>query len=440
MRPSNKLLRYLLIWLGFATVVFVVRLSNGPTLFESMWWISSIILLLIFALDALLHRSFGEILLERELPRSLALSVSAKVKLHLTNPYYFPLKITLSDYFPHQVTAPELPVKFSLAAQSSKDITYKITPNSRGEAEFGKTCLLIETRWGFWQKLALVGTSATLKIYPNFAPIAHFASVGLEHQIAKLGIHLQQRRGEGSDFHQLREYREGDSMRQVDWKASARHRKLISRDYQDERDQDIVFLLDCGRRMRNKDSLISHFDHSLNALLLTAYVALRQGDSVGLLSFAGKDRWMPPIKGPGKINTLLNQLYDLHSTTMTSDYLHAAEQLLSQHNKRSLIVLISNIQETDIDDLSAAARLLSKKHVVLIASLRDAFVDETLSHTIASFDDALSYCGTVEFSETRRKILTQLHNSGVIIIDSLPQNLHIDLVNEYLKVKHSGRL
>jgi uncharacterized protein (DUF58 family) len=103
-----------------------------------------------------------------------------------------------------------------------------------------------------------------------------------------LGAHLRRRRGEGTDFHQLRDYREGDSLRQIDWKAS-RARRLISRDYQDERNQQVMLLLDTGRRMlpasaRRRDS---HFDHVLNASLVLAYLALRQGDAVGLLRHGG---------------------------------------------------------------------------------------------------------------------------------------------------------
>ena len=102
-----------------------------------------------------------------------------------------------------------------------------------------------------------------------------------------VGAHLRRRRGEGTEFQQLREYRLGDSLRQIDWKATQRARKLISRDYQDERNQQVMLLVDTGRRMLARDDGLSHFDHVLNAALLVAYIALRQGDVVGLLAAAG---------------------------------------------------------------------------------------------------------------------------------------------------------
>jgi len=452
MRPSQKLLKFLLFCLVLAFGVFAIRIvavqsyitdilsTDSVNTIKTLWWSCIFLLAGAAIFDAIRHRSYRKVQLERELPHSLSLGVHAKVTLNIKNPYYFPLEITLTDIYPEEIEAIDLPIQFTIAANATKNISYAILPIKRGSAEFGQSCLRINTRWGLWQKLELLGDSQSVKVYPNFSAITHSSTIALEHQISQLGIHLQQRRGEGSDFHQLREFREGDTMRQIDWKATSRHRKPISRDYQDERDQEIIFLLDCGRRLRNKDDQISHFDHALNALLLTSYIALRQGDAVGLMSFAGYQRWMSPVKGPAHINTILNKLYDLHSTTTTTDYLQAAEQLIARHKKRALIVIITNLQESDADDITAAVQLLRKKHVVMVASLRDAFLDQTIDHPVRSFEQALSYCGTIDIVNQRQNLLKKLQALNIIMTDSLPMHLHVDLVNEYFKVKRSGRL
>lgn len=455
MRPSRYLLRILLGWLAFGFLIFLVRVSsadslnssglmeNGASLtavLEQLWVFASFSLALIAFFDLFRHRRFSKLAIKRELPHSLALGVPAQVNLFLENAASFPVSLELMDMLPQSVESAELPLAVELSADSKKRISYPVLPIKRGGAEFGFTRARILTRWKLWQRVESRGENETVKVYPNFAPIASSAAIGLEHQIAQLGIHLQQRRGEGSDFHQLREFREGDALRQIDWKATARHRKPISREYQDERDQDIIFLLDCGRRLRNKDDHLSHFDHALNALLLTAYIALRQGDAVGLMSFAGEQRWMTPLKGPARINMILNQLYDLDSTTSTSDYLKAAEEYMHKWDKRSLVVIISNIRDEDLDDLSKACTLLSKKHIVMVASLRDVFIDKQLEKPVRNFNDALNYCGVAQYGRSRRQILAKLQGMGVIITDSLPHNLHLDLVSEYLKLKRSGRL
>ncbi|SMF24391.1 Uncharacterized conserved protein, DUF58 family, contains vWF domain [Alteromonadaceae bacterium Bs31] len=454
MRPSRRLLRVLLAWTALGFVLFALRIvdaqstasadmlnnTGGLADAHSLWWLCSAFLAMAMLWDFLRHRRFWKLSVVRELPHSLALGVSAQVRLEVRNGYNFPVRLDVTEMYPDNIQARDLPVSLELGPVSSRTINYPVLPIRRGEAHFGLTCLRVTTRWGLWQKQSCVGETETVKVYPNFAPIANSASIGLEHQIAQLGVHLQQRRGEGSDFHQLREFREGDSLRQIDWKATARSRKPISREYQDERDQDIVFLLDCGRRLRAKDDHISHFDHALNALLLTSYVALRQGDAVGLMSFAGEQRWLSPLKGPARINTILNQLYDLHSSTDTSDYLQAAEQFLARSRKRALVILITNAREEDVEDLAAASQLLAKKHIVMVANLRDVYLDEMLERRVSNFNSALSYCGIVDHTRRRRRVLAKLQSMGTIMTDSLPQHLHIDLVNEYFKLKRSGRL
>jgi uncharacterized protein (DUF58 family) len=277
-------------------------------------------------------------------------------------------------------------------------------------------------------------------VYPNFRSITSFKMLGLQQQIGQLGIHVKPRRGQGLDFHQLREYREGDSMNQIDWKATSRLRKLISREYQDERDQDVIFALDCGRRMHARDGELSHFDHVLNAFLLTSHVALKQGDAVGLMTFAGQDRWIKPQKGQHSINGLLNQVYDLHSSTETSDFVELAQQLMNKRKKRSLIILVTNLHEEDSDDITAAIRIIARQHVVIVANLRESFLDDTLSHPVHNFSSALSYAGTIEYLSSRQRMLKMLRKQGVIVADALPHLLHISLINEYLMLKRRGAI
>jgi uncharacterized protein (DUF58 family) len=425
----------------------LLLLRSGLSLSEAslaqlngLWWGLGSVTMLACVYDACRQRHLYDIEVRRKLPTSLALGVCSTVQLEIHNPFHYPLQMTLHEHYPAAVEVLHLPVDVTLRAQTSTTLEYPLTPIRRGDAEFGRSYLRVCSRWGLWQRLVIVGKASPIRVYPNFAPIAHFAALGMEANINQLGIHLAQRRGEGSEFHQLREFRAGDALRQIDWKATSRQHKPISREYQDERDQDVIFLLDCGRRLRAKDDALSHFDYALNALLLTAYVALRQGDAVGVMSFAGVQRWLSPIKGQTGIHTLLNQLYDVHSSTDNSDFLQAAQHLINRRRKRSLVVMISNVREEDGEDLMAATCLLAKQHVVMVASLRENFLDQTLARDVVDFNDALGYCGVVQFIQQRHQLLRRLRASGVIMVDATPQQLHMNLVNEYMKMKRSGRL
>jgi uncharacterized protein (DUF58 family) len=315
-----------------------------------------------------------------------------------------------------------------------------VRPEERGEHRFGRIQLRVRSFLGLWERNHLAGEPALVRVYPNFAAVSKYALFAMEQRLSRIGVLKQRRRGEGSEFHQLREYRRGDPLRQVDWRATARLRKLISREYQDERDQTVVFLLDCGRRMRTRDAELSHFDQALNAVLLLAYVALRKGDSVGVGTFGGDERWQAPAKGHETLTRILNMLYDLQPGTLIPDYSRAAIDLLARQRKRALVVIVTNLREEDTDDLQGAIALLKHRHLVLVASLREEAVDQTLDAEVLDFDDALRVAAAHDYLGERDKTLQAMRATGVASVDVLPKALSMELVNAYLAIKARGAL
>jgi uncharacterized protein (DUF58 family) len=253
-------------------------------------------------------------------------------------------------------------------------------------------------------------------------------------------VRLRRRRGLGAEFHQLREYRRGDSPRQIDWKATSRVRKLISREYQDERGQRLLFLLDCGRRMRHADQDRGHLDEALNALLLLAYVAVRQGDAVGLMTYGGPKRWLAPRKDPDTVNRLLNAIYDLQPTLEAADPLAAARELIQTHTRRSMVLLLTNSRDEDQPELAAAIGLLRRRHLVVIADLRESALDRALTAPITNRSSALRFHAVQGYLEARRRHHERLQHLGAFVLDLLPRQLPIALVNQYLAVKRAGIL
>ena len=138
-----------------------------------------------------------------------------------------------------------------------------------------------------WQISRRSGTASPVRVYPNFRALAKYTLLATDNRLSQIGVLQVRRRGEGMEFHQLREYRQGDAQRAIDWKATSRTQRLIAREYEEEKDQRVLLVIDCGRRMASKDDELSHFDHALNAALLLAHVALRQGDAVGMMTMGG---------------------------------------------------------------------------------------------------------------------------------------------------------
>ncbi len=442
MKPSVLCLRCLIGLAALGLFVGIARLFNYGFLVTPLtgfWTLGAAALLLLVAIDRILGVKHSALTCVRECPLSLALGVNQTLVFKITNEGQTPLSLLVSEMAPQELNIQGFPLTLELAPREIRAIRYAIRPEQRGDMAIDGTQIFVKSRLGFWHFQQHYPVVSRLKVFPNFMAVSHLALLMQGGKSQQLGIHVMQRRGQGTGFHQLRDFRDSDSWRQVDWNATAKVGKLISREFHDEKDQQVIFLLDCGRRMRAKDHALSHFDHALNALLLTAFVALRQGDAVGYHTFAGEKQGMKPAKGRTAMNTLINQLYGVQSSIATADFIQAAEVIVTARYRRSLIVLVTNVREDDEEDLIAAVRLLSRRHIVLMATLREAVLDEVVQRPIGNVDDALTYAATVEHLSSRARVISRLAAEGIVLSDCLPAELPVALVNQYLALKRSGR-
>ncbi len=419
-----------------------------------VWQISIVLAVAIAVIDGSLLLLNKPVTATRQLQGSIPLGVKRDVKITLTNTDSKTQTIDIFDHFPLQVEAVGMPITTSISGSDNNDngnntatVSYSITAKERGKIVFPALQIRILSKLELWKRNQYLDVYNETRVYPNFAAVAHMALLATDNRLSQLGIMKKRRRGEGQDFHQLREYRDGDSLRQIDWKATSRTRKLISREYQDERDQEVIFLLDCGQRMTTKDDELSHFDHTLNAMLLLSYVALKQGDSVGLATFSGQNgeksgeaRWLSPKKGNHTIQHILNTLYDLQPSDQSPDYTQAATDLLIRHKKRALVIVLTNIRDEDSEDLSPALKILSKRHLVLLASLREEALDKALQKKIQDLPDAIRIAALHRYLQQRQSTFKALQNNKVLNVDVSPNNLTIELINSYLNIKRSGLL
>ncbi|WP_028452579.1 DUF58 domain-containing protein [Chitinilyticum aquatile] len=352
-----------------------------------------------------------------------------------------PLQVAVFDHYPSGWEMAGLPhaLQHRLEAGSASQISYRLRPLLRGNHQFGRIELRIDSPWGLWQRRQWTGEPEAVRVFPDFARILH-QSIHATDTRTQGGVLRRRRRGEGTDFHQLREYRQGDSLRAIDWKATARFQKPISREYQEERDQQIIFLLDCSRRMQAMDDERSHFDHALDAMLLLGWTAQKQGDAIGVYAFGGVERWLPPHKGRVAIDRLLEGVYDLQPTLATPDYLTAVERVLEKARKRSFVVLLTNLRDEDEDTLASSLQLLSERHLTLCASLREIALDQAVRTPVTSFEDAIRHAGTLDYLRARCTAMTRLSLRTRELLDVTPQELPTALVNNYLKLKESGQL
>ncbi len=434
MIPTLRLILLVVAWTVAAGVV-----SALPK-WVTLWWWMGAVAAGVLLIDAFVLWWFRKLEVVRGLPKRFALGEPAEVRLSVRNPGVVPAKIEIFDGIPAGSDAPAMPWKGVAPRNREIKVFHPVRIMQRGEIGFSRVRIRRFSPFGFWQRQTLHASAETVKVYPNYEPVIRFAMLGMQHRESPMGIVRRPRAGTSRDFHQLRDYRDGDPFSQIDWKASSRRQMLISRDYQEQRDQTVVFLLDTGRRMRAMDGDLPQFDHALNAILLVSHVALRQGDKVGVKSFGGTDRWLPPVKGMHAMPVLLNHLYDYQTTSAPSDFAGAVEQLMARQRRRALVIVLTNLRGEDGKELSGALQVLRSQHLVMLASLKEKSVEEAASKPVAAFPDALKFLAADRYKSERREILTALGMHGILTLDTTAQELAIELANRYLDIKAAGRI
>jgi uncharacterized protein (DUF58 family) len=437
-RPAPGLVWALIAWavLGLAVSVGVVP--------ARVWSIACVVLcaFALFDLWWLLRAPTPEV--ARALPEAWPIGVEREVELRIEH-YGRRQRVTVHDLYPGDwdqgVTgARGMPRTLTLAADSVATLSYRLRPQVRGNFRFEGVQLRLHSPLRLWQQSRVTGVPQSVRVFPNFAPLAGFALFSAEQASRLVGAHIKRRRGEGTDFHQMREYRVGDSMRQIDWKATARARKLISREYQDEKNQQLLMVVDTGRRMLAHEGGLSHFDRALDATLVVSYIALKRGDAVGLFTAGGEQRWVAPQRGMAAIDTLLRASYDLQPVPVATDYLAVSTELALRQRRRALVMLVTNLRDEDIEDVLGSVRLLQRRHLVVVASLRERDLDEALDQPVDDVRSAVRAAAAARYIAQRAAAHDLLRNHRVTVLDVTCEQLPAALVEQYLSIKRSGLL
>src|SRR6202167_1204288 len=361
--------------------------------------------------------------MRRHLPHAFAIGVPVMVQVSLDNPGDTRRLGQYQEYADPTLVMPGLPLPFDVGR------------------------VRLRSRLGLLDLDFRIGMSESRRVFPNFQEQARFAWLAGDRRVQSTGLKSVQRRGSGTDFDQLIEYQAGDPIRHIDWKATEKHDRPIVRKFPDERDQDVILLLACGRRMRADDTQhgvgATHFDQCLNALMLLAFVALSHGDAVGAMTFGvadGAQKRFAPRKGKQTLNALMAALADVEATATFSDYEHIAAETLSQRRKRGLVVMITNSRNEDAPQLGAALALLRTRHIVILANLREEVVALIGGQALSSPESALECAAALEYAHARDQLLKRLANGGVRTIDCEPRRLGVELVNRYRALKRSGSI
>lgn len=399
--------------------------------------LANLLLLGVALLDLLISSVPEDLQIERRISDVLSLGADNPAVLQVRNTSPYPLQVELHDDPGPLCTVDRLPQTLQLAAGKAGEVSYAVRPCRRGASVMPCVYLRFPTRLGLWTRQQQRPLATAIRVYPDIRAVYRFELLARQNRLSEIGVRMVRMPGQGREFERLREYRYGDEIRQVDWKATSRQRQLISREFNTERNQNIVIMVDCGRFMKNESDGISYLDLALNSAIMLSYIALGQGDNVSLLAFSSKiERFVRPVRGKPGIQQILRSTYDLEASAGVSDYSLAIEHLTLVQRKRALVVLITFVtDELQLKVIADSLRLRSLPYLPLVVLLQDDGLQSLASRIPETDLEACHTAAAAQILSGQTHQAAILRESGVMLIETSPKLLTERVINEYLSIK-----
>lgn len=424
-----------LLWLAALPLLPFALLTWAPSLVSLGLALDLLLVAVAFADLALTPRP-DEIEIERDVGAVLSAGVANPVALRLLNRSRQSIAVEVADEPPiGRVT--DLPATVSIERGRSATVQYHVVPLRRGRHAFAAVHIRYASRLGLWTRQERRTLVSEVRVYPDVHAVRKFDLLARRNQLNEIGLKFWRLQGRGGEFERLREYRRGDELRQIAWKATAKRQQLVSLQYTVERNQNLLVLFDCGRTMANESDGLTHLDRAMNAALILSHIALGQGDNVGWMAFSNRIELLAgPVRGRRGARTLVQQTFDLEPRLEASDYGLACEEILRRQRKRSLVLLVTHaLDEQHLEWIERYVRPLRSRHLVLLVFLRDMSLAAAASRSPRTKADAFTAAAAAEIMNGQARRVRELRTAGALVLETPPDQLSPTLVNQYLDIK-----
>ena len=434
---------------GIVSVIPTRRLLLMVVALSPLWLVSAYaaavavaLVAIAVAVDLLLLPARWQVVAQRVVPANVGLGDDERGEYRVRSQAKRALHFSLFDALPATMHSPQpRGTIHALAAGGETILPFTFVARERGSFPLGPVVLRIVGTLGLIQRSVRYEPSDALLVTPSLAGVRHLRLLAIQHRLRDAGIRSIRRRGEGSSFASLREYAVGDDPRHVDWKATARRQKLMTREYTVEQGQTVMIAVDSGRMMTQLASGVPRFEYALSAATLLASVAVQAGDQVGLLMFDNELRaFVPPARGAKAMRGIRQALIPARATMTEPDYATAFRTLATRHRRRSLIVLFTDV----IDPRSSQAVIAhtvrsAMRHLLVVVALRnDELVSAAVPTQHSSSSDLYASVAAEELLGARHEAIVRMRRAGVSVLDVSPKRLASAVVNHYLELKARG--
>lgn len=415
------------------------RMANGMPAWDAL-------VLLAVLLDGLRLPAAAKLTAGRSWSNAPAIGNETEIELTIENHGRTILECRLVDDLPPALVAEPTTHRLTAFPRVAARLRYRVHPTERGDWQTGWLYVRFRSPLGLIERWARAPLTQTVRVYPALR-------AGEEQQIflarsrqIDLELRRAQQRGLGRDFESLREYREGDDLRDICWTATARHGSPITRQYQTERSQAVWIVLDCGRLMRSRVALRedgnpgqrpSKLDHACTTGVALAQLALYSGDRVGLLAYGGGiQQRLLPGRGAAHLRQVIEALSQVRAESGEADHLRATATLGRLQPRRALVLWVTDLAETAMrPEVIDGALQLVRRHVLLFVAMAQPEVELIAQSRPKNVEQMFRASAAQEMAGRRELLLARLHEQGALTLDLNPEALTASVLNQYLKVK-----
>lgn len=409
-----------------------------------VFWSFNALLLVLSAIDLLLLPKRSSWKIRRILPEQADVRSTFEGSLELGSSdsglERSAVHVELQDHLPHTFQL-ENSLLSGVFQGGSAVFSYTTTATERGRYAFENVYLRYFGGLGLWKKQVLLSCQNTIEIYPDLSQVRGVLNAVQDVLILE-GHRVFKKQRSGSEFHYIRDYVQGDDIRLINWKASARTTKLMTNLFQPEKGKIVTIVLDCGRQMAIELEGQVKLDRTLEAALTLAAVALKQGDQVALIAYSNKVKvYVPPGRGLPHLQALTRAVYDLRSDFVESSTQIAFAHVLRFLKKRSLVVLFSDMESYLYNqEMLPYVQRLRRSHQVLLLSLQDPMIHEWARVRAEDSRQAYKMSMAHKFTTDRTAYVNEMADRGIPVMDVPADQLTLSAVNFYLDLKARDRL
>jgi uncharacterized protein (DUF58 family) len=372
-----------------------------------------------------------------------ALAVPGEISIEIKSFSKIPIRAHVMDEAPAQLRAEPPELNLLVRVKTAARDKYSILPAERGDVRLGRVFVRYQSTLRMAERWSVAETSQTVSVLPNLDEAKQHTLYLIRSRQVEMEKRRKRQHGLGREFDTLREYREGDEIRDISWTATARRHQVITRVFQIERSQAVWIVLDAGRLLRAKVEepgrtlRLAKLDYAVNAALSIAQVALHCGDRVGLLTYGRRiQQYLNAGRGPRQVRAVVEALAQVRGEAREADHGRAVRSILSTQKNRGLIIWITDFAETaTTPEVLEYAMHMTSRHLVVFAAMGQPDLNRVASDTPKTEEDMYRHVAALEVAQRRDFLLRGLRQRGVLALELMPNMLASSLVNQYLEIK-----